>query len=352
MLQIAVIPGDGIGPEVMAQAIPFLEWAQARGRSLAWTVFPCGAERFLATGCALSEEEFVRLRDDHDALLFGAVGDPRIPDGRHAEEILLRLRRDLRLHVNHRPCFPLLDRLVPLKGVAANEIRIDVLRENTEGPYCLQGETQPGQAMDFSIHTEAAVEILLREAFRLAASRGCRLHLAHKANVLKHGHGLWMRIFAGLKLQFPSVEALPIHADALLCALVQDPRPFGVIAADNFIGDLVSDLLAAFQGGLGLAASVSFSPQANHRCAALFEPVHGSAPDLVGLDLANPSGMILSAALLFRRAGWEDEAKAIESAVLAVLESGLGTRDLGGTLACGQMGQAILNHLPRYIAGI
>jgi len=172
MLQIAVIPGDGIGPEVMAQAMPFLEWAHSRGRSLSWTVFPFGAERFLATGSALLDEEFTRLRDEYDAILFGAIGDPRVPDGRHAEEILLRLRRDLRLHVNHRPCYPLLDRLVPLKGVVASDIHIEVLRENTEGPYCLKGETLVRQAVDHAIHTEAAVEILLREAFERAAPRG------------------------------------------------------------------------------------------------------------------------------------------------------------------------------------
>lgn len=347
MLQIAVIPGDGIGPEVMAQALPLLEWAQSRGRKLAWTVFPFGAERFLATGTALLDEEFCGLRDEYDAILFGAIGDPRLPDGRHAEEILLRLRRDLGLHVNHRPCFPMLDRLVPLKGVRASEIRIDVFRENTEGPYCLKGETHPRQAIDHSVHSEAAVETLLSAAFQWAELRRCPLHLAHKANVLKHGHGLWMRVFGHLKAQYPQVDAHAIHADALLCALVQEPRRFGVIAADNLIGDLVSDLLAAFQGGLGLAASGSHSPSGTYRCASLFEPVHGSAPDIAGLDLANPSGMILSTALLFRHFGWDSEANGVEAAVQSVLENSLGTQDLKGQLKCSQMGQAIQDRLPQ-----
>lgn len=346
MLQIAVIPGDGIGPEVMGQATPLLEWAQSRGRRIAWTVFPFGAERFLSTGTSILDDEFLRLRDEYDAILFGAIGDPRVPDGRHAEEILLRLRRDLHLHVNHRPCHPMLDRLVPLKGMPASEIRIDVFRENTEGPYCLQGETQVGRAIDYSIHTEDAVKSLLKEAFLCARSRGCSLHLAHKANVLKHGHGLWMRVLDSLRADFPDVETKTIHADALLCALVMDPRPFGVIAADNFIGDLVSDLLASFQGGLGLAASASYAPKPRHRCSALFEPVHGSAPDLAGLDRANPSGMILSTALMFRRVGWEAEALAIEAALQVLLTEGTMTRDLGGSLGCRQMGQAILDRLP------
>jgi len=345
MLQIAVIPGDGIGPDVMDQALPFLAWAQSRGRALAWTTYPYGAERFLTEGLTLLDEEFAHLRDDHDAILFGAIGDPRVPSGKHAEEILLRLRRDLHLGVNHRPCYPMLDRLVPLKQVEASEIRIDVFRENTEGPYCMRGETGFGRAVDFAIHTEEAVTILLREAFECAAARHCSLHLAHKANVLKHGHGLWLQVYERLKTEFPEVDARAIHADALLCALVQNPRPFGVIAADNFIGDLVSDLLAAFQGGMGLAASASYNPSPEYRCRALYEPVHGSAPDLAEQDVANPTGMILSAAMLFRRAGWEPEAQSIEDGVCAVLESGRSTQDLGGQLTCRQMGRAILENV-------
>ncbi len=347
MLQIAIIPGDGIGPEVMAQALPFLVWARSRGLALGWSVYPYGAERFLTEGHTLLDEEFAHLRDAHDAILFGAIGDPRVPSGKHAEEILLRLRRDLRLGVNHRPCYPMLDRLVPLKQVEASEIRIDVLRENTEGPYCLRGETGFGRAVDFAIHTEEAVTILLREAFECAASRKCSLHLAHKANVLKHGHGLWMQVYERLRAEYPSVQTHSIHADALLCALAQDPRPFGVIAADNFIGDLVSDLLAAFQGGMGLAASASYNPHPEFRCRALYEPVHGSAPNLAGRDVANPSGMILSTAMLFRRVGWEAEAQHVENAVGKVLESGMSTQDLGGQFTCRQMGKAILEALPK-----
>jgi len=163
--------------------------------------------------------------------------------------------------------------------------------------------------------------------------------------VLKHGHGLWTQVYERLKAEYPDVQAHAIHADALLCALVQNPRPFGVIAADNFIGDLVSDLLAAFQGGMGLAASASYNPHPESRCSALYEPVHGSAPDLAGQDVANPAGMMLSTAMLFRRAGWEPEAQGVEKAVRSVLEADQGTQDLGGQLTCHQMGKAILDHL-------
>jgi 3-isopropylmalate dehydrogenase len=225
--------------------------------------------------------------------------------------------------------------------VSAANVWIEVFRENTEGPYCLRGVTEPGRATDFAEHTEIAVRRLLEAAFARAAERNCPLVLAHKANVLKHGHGLWLRLFGECQAAFPAVRARGIHADALLCALVQDPRPFGVIAADNYLGDLISDLLAAFQGGMGLAASLSWAPHRPFRCTALAEPVHGSAPDIAGRSIANPTGMFLSAALLFRHLGWEAEAVNIESAVEKALQGGAATRDLGGSLDTRAMGMAI-----------
>jgi 3-isopropylmalate dehydrogenase len=337
MIRLAIIPGDGIGPEVMQGVYPVLEWAQARGRGLEWIVFPYGAEHFLQTGEALSDPHFSELRDNFDAILFGAVGDPRIPDGRHAEQLLLRLRQELQLHVNHRPCRPFLDAHVPLKGVRASEIRIEVFRENTEGAYCLKGFTEQERAVDEAVHTTKAVRLLLQAAFERASALGCSLTLAHKANVMKHGHGLWMRVFQELRGMFPTVPAKGMHADALLCALVQDPRGFGVIAADNFIGDLVSDLLAGFQGGMGMAPSASWAPHRPYRCSALFEPVHGSAPDIAGKGIANPLGMILSTALLFHYLGWEAEAETITRRVAAILAEGAGTSDIGGNLTCQQL---------------
>ena len=339
--RLAVIPGDGIGPEVVREALPLLEWARGRGRDLTWDIHPWSATHFLATGEILPEDAFIELRDHTDAILFGAIGDPRVPDGRHAEGLLLRLRRDLELIVNERPCRPILDAHVPLKGLGAADIEIDVFRENTEGPYCLKGTTEPDRATDLAEHTEAAVRRLLEAAFARAAGRGCPLTLAHKANVLKHGHGLWMRLFQELRAAFPGVPARGLHADALLCALVQDPRPFGVIAADNYLGDLISDLLAAFQGGMGVAPSLSWAPHHPFRCAALAEPVHGSAPDLAGSGLANPTGMCLSTALLFRHLGWVAEAASVVSAVAKALRQGAATADLGGNLGTRDMGAAI-----------
>lgn len=339
-IRIAVIPGDGVGPEVMAEALPVLDWAQNRGRALETLVLPYGADHFLDTGETLPQTAFEEIREHCDAVLFGAVGDPRIPDGRHAEAILLRLRQELGLSVNHRPCRS----LAPSQPSGLN---LDVFRENTEGAYCLQGSTEPGRAVDLAIHTESAILRLLRAAFNHAAARAATLTLAHKANVLKHGHGLWLRCLEVVKGEFPSVAARGMHADALLCALVQDPQAFGVIAADNYLGDLISDLCAAFMGGMGVAPSLSWAPHRPFRCAALAEPVHGSAPDLAGRGLANPVGMILSTAMLFRHLGWTPEADGVEAAVASALATGAATQDLGGHLNTQAMGSTIRSHLSR-----
>lgn len=338
-LRIALIPGDGVGPEVMAEVLPCLDWVRSCGRNLGLLHLPYGAEHYLTTGETLPEQAFLELRDGCDAILFGAVGDPRVPDGRHAEEILLRLRQDLDLTVNFRPCRPWVSN-------GSTSIDLEVFRENTEGPYCLQGSTEPGRAVDLAIHTAPAIQRLLTAAFQRAEALDRPLTLAHKANVLKHGHGLWVRVFESLKSKHPRVTAKSMHADALLCALVQNPAPFGIIAADNYLGDLISDLCAAFIGGMGVAPSLSWAPHRPCRCMALAEPVHGSAPDLTGKGLANPVGMFLSTALLFRHLGWEAEARALEAAVTAALRAGAATRDLGGDLSTTEMGQAVRACLP------
>ncbi|MFZ1376764.1 MAG: isocitrate/isopropylmalate family dehydrogenase [Geothrix sp.] len=338
-VRIALIPGDGVGPEVMAEALPCLAWAEARGRHLEAVRFPFGADHCLRTGDTLPDSSYCDLRDQFDAILFGAVGDPRLPDGRHAEAILLRLRQGLELTVNFRPCAPFL-------AGSRTGLDLEVFRENTEGPYCLQGSTEPGRAVDLAIHTEPAVRRLLVAAFRRAETLCRPLTLAHKANVLKHGHGLWLRVFEDLRTEYPGVSARGMHADALLCALVQAPTTFAVIAADNYLGDLISDLCAAFIGGMGVAPSLSWAPHRPYRCSVLAEPVHGSAPDIAGKGLANPVGMMLSTALLFRHLDWEPEARDLEGAVSGALANGAKTRDLGGTLSTVAMGMAIRDRLP------
>lgn len=336
-VRIALIAGDGVGPEVMAEVRPCLDWVRSRGRTLHLLEQPYGADHFLATGETLPEGAFLQIRDTCDAVLFGAVGDPRVPDGRHAEEILLRLRQGLELGVNHRP-------VRPLGGLPGPTL--EVFRENTEGPYCLQGHSEPERGVDLAIHTTPAVHRLLEAAFERAGAAQAPLVLAHKANVLKHGHGLWLRIFEDLRQRHPLVQARTMHADALLCALVQRPSDFALIAADNYLGDLISDLCAAFMGGMGVAPSLSWAPHRPFRCHALAEPVHGSAPDLVGRGLANPVGMFLSTALLFRHLGWTAEAQALEVAVDSALAAGCRTPDLEGNLGTAALGTAIRGRLP------
>ena len=338
-VRVVLIAGDGIGQEVMAEARPVLQWAGSRGHFLEVQDLPFGADHYLATGETLPEGAFRNIRDEADALLFGAVGDPRVPDGRHAEEILLRLRQDLQLTVNYRPCRP--SGSGPYQG-----IDLEVFRENTEGAYCLQGHTEGDRAVDVAIHTVPAVRRLLESAFLRAKERQVPLTLAHKANVLRHGHGLWMRVFQEVSLLYPEVVACAMHADALLCALVTEPRQFSVIAADNYLGDLISDLTAAYLGGMGMAASLSYAPHHPFRCSVLAEPVHGSAPDIAGKNLANPCGMLLSLALLFRHFHWQTEADLVENAVAAALDSGAKTPDLGGTMSTSAMGKAIRDRLP------
>ena len=340
-VRIALIPGDGIGGEVMAEAAPCLDWAAAQGRCLEAVPLPYGAEHYLATGETLPEEAFRALRDGCDAVLFGAVGDPRIPDGRHAEQILLRLRQELELAVNFRPCRP----LAPGFDTAIN---LEVYRENTEGPYCLQGTTEPGRAVDYAIHTEPAVHRLLTCAFQRAAKQGRPLLLAHKANVLKHGHGLWLRVFAELRTQFPAVDARTLHADALLCALVQDPKAFGIIAADNYLGDLISDLTAAYVGGMGMAPSGDIG---DHH--GLFQPAHGTAPDIADKGIANPTAMILSVAMMLE---WlsdrhddprlQDGALAIQRAVeISFANNIVRPAEFGGKSNTAEITQAIIANL-------
>jgi 3-isopropylmalate dehydrogenase len=345
IVHVAVLPGDGIGPEVMAEALPLLEWAKNRGRRLSWEVLPYGAEHYLSTGETLSESGFHHIQSHCDAVLFGAVGDPRIPDGRHAERILLRLRQGLQLAVNWRPCAPTHARQLPWRGMDPNTIRLEIFRENTEGPYGLKGRSEPGLGVDEAWHTEPAITRLLEAAFARAEATQRPLTLAHKANVLKHGHGLWMAIFQRLRDHYRGVKAQAMHADALLCALVQNPTTFGIIAADNYLGDLISDLTAAFLGGMGVAPSLSYAPHRPFRCSALAEPVHGSAPDRVGQGTANPMGMILSTALLFRHFGWSEEAGEVEAAVADALRAGDTTTDLGGTCSTADAGAAVRRRL-------
>lgn len=340
-----MIAGDGIGPEVLAAAQPVLE-AAAPG-ALAFTAFDWGAARFLRDGVTLPPDGLEVLRA-FDAIFFGAVGDPRVPSNRHAADILLGLRFGLDLYANVRPVRPLAPRLCPLP--ASGAIDLVVVRENTEGPYIsMGGRFKPGTpqevATETDLNTYRGVERVQRYAFELARRRPRRrLHLADKANAMVHAGALWRRVLAELQPQYPEITATAMFVDAMALQLVREPEQFDVIVTNNLFGDILTDLAAALQGGLGMAASANLHPGAGGG-PGLFEPVHGSAPALAGKDQANPMGAILSGALMLAELGMAPAAQRVEAAVAATVAAGEGTADIGGKLGTQATAAAVARRL-------
>ncbi len=340
--RIAVIPGDGIGPEVIAAAVRVLD---ALG-GLELVHLPWGADHFLATGETVPAHGYDALRG-FDAILIGAVGDPRVPDNRHAKDILLGTRVELDLYVNHRPVRLLDERLCPLKHRTAADVCFDVFRENTEGVYVgIGGRFKPGTvdeiAVQEEINTYKGVHRIIRHAFAFARARGLhRVCMADKSNAMPQGHALWQRVFAEVRAEYADIEATHLYIDALALLLVQDPARFQVIVTNNLFGDIITDLAAAFQGGLGMAASANLHPGRT----SMFEPVHGSAPPLAGLDVANPLGAILSAALMLETLGRREDAARVERAVEAAVQAGEVTRDVGGRLGTQAAGEAVVRRM-------
>ena len=322
-VSLAVIPGDGIGPEVTAEAVKVLQAVTAGGPvRFDLTEYRLGAEHWLATGETLPEETLEALKG-HDAILFGAVGaapgDKSMPSGLIERELLLKLRFSFDHFVNLRP-----SRLYP--GVAsplANPGTIDfiVVREGTEGPYTgnggvLRAGTPQEIATEVSLNTAHGVERVVRDAFRRASGRPRKkLTLVHKHNVLVNAGQLWKRTVEAVAAEFPDVTHDYLHVDAATIFMVTDPARFDVIVTDNLFGDIITDLAAAVTGGIGLAASGNLNMDGTF--PSMFEPVHGSAPDIAGQQKADPSAAILSAALLLRHLGLEKEAARVEQAVEA-----------------------------------
>jgi 3-isopropylmalate dehydrogenase len=341
--RIAVIPGDGIGIEVTREAVLAVrEAAAVAGRPIEFEEFPYGADHFLKTGETLPQEGFERLQG-FDAILLGALGDPRVPDNRHAGDILLGLRFRLDLYVNHRPVRLLDERLCPLKGRRASDIDFVIFRENTEGLYAGVGgffkKGSPDEmAVQQDINTRKGVERIIRHAFAWArANKRTRVLMSDKSNALTYGHDLWQRVYKEVADGYPDIEASHMYVDALCMQLVKDPSPYQVIVACNMFGDILSDLGAQLQGGLGLAASANLHPGR----IGLYEPVHGSAPRHAGKNIANPIGAILSAAMMLENLDRADEARLIEGAVADCVRAGRTTRDVGGTLGTVEAGAAI-----------
>ncbi len=347
-LRIAVIAGDGIGPEVIREASRALTTvAAASGRSLSLTEFPWSADHYLKTGETLPKGALAMLQERFDAILLGAMGDPRVPDNRHAADVLLGLRFQLDLYVNYRPVKLFHERLCPLKAVTPPDVDFVVFRENTEGLYVMMGgnfkkDTPDEVATDVDLNTRKGVERIIRHAFEFAVRTGRgRVTMSDKSNVLIHAHDLWQRTFRAVAAEFPKIEARHLYVDNLTLQIVRDPRQFQVIVTSNMFGDIVTDLAAGLQGGLGMAASGNIHPGK----LSLFEPVHGSSPPLAGKDVANPMGAILTAGLLLEHVGWAEEARRVEEAVAWAIRNDALTPDVGGRLGTRETGEAIAARL-------
>jgi len=347
-LRIAVVPGDGIGVEVIREACGALEAVAAgSGRKVSLTPLDWNADAYLKTGVSLPKDALKMLAENFDAILLGAMGDPRVPDNRHAADILLGMRFGLDLYVNHRPVKLLDARLCPLKGVSPSDVDFVVFRENTEGLYVMMGgnfkrDTPDEVATDIDLNTRKGVERIIRHAFEFARATGRKkVLMSDKSNVLIHAHDLWQRVFKEVKAEFPEISASHMYVDNLSLQLVRDPKQFEVIVTSNMFGYIVTDIAAGLQGGLGMAASGNIHPGK----ISLFEPVHGSSPPIAGKNIANPIGASATAALMLAHLGWKEEAARIDSAIFGAVGANQTTVDIGGALGTRESAAAIVKRI-------
>ncbi len=331
--RIAVIPGDGIGTEVTPQAVKVLKAiAASAGRPMEFQEFDWGADRYLREGVTLPRGAVDMLRDEFDAILFGALGDPRVPSNQHAADILLGLRFKLDLYVNVRPVELLHDRLTPLRDRTEKDIRMVVFRENTEGLYVGVGgffkkDTPDEIAVQEDVNSRKGVERIIRYAFEYARQNGLkRVCMSDKSNAMTFAHDLWQRVFKQVRQEYADIDSRHLYIDTLAMEIVRDPRQFDIVVTCNLFGDIISDLGAQLAGGLGLAPSGNIHPGET----SLFEPVHGSAPNIAGKGIANPLGSVLASAMMLAFIGWKPEAAALRKAVRAALRENYLTPDLGG----------------------
>jgi 3-isopropylmalate dehydrogenase len=346
-LRLAVVPGDGIGPEVVAEGLKVLRAVVEGEVKVEETEYDLGARRWHATGEALPDSVLAEIRE-HDAILLGAIGDPGVPSGVLERGLLLRLRFELDHYVNLRPA-----KLYP--GVVSpladpGDVDFVVVREGTEGPYvgnggALRVGTSQEIATEVSVNTAFGIERVVRDAFSRAANRPRRtLTLVHKHNVLVHAGHLWRRTVERVNAEFPEVTTNYQHVDAATIFLATDPARFDVIVTDNLFGDIITDLAAAIAGGIGLAASGNINP--DRTTPSMFEPVHGSAPDIAGQGKADPTATVLSVAMLLEHLGLDKAARRVEAAVAADLAergsvpgtAGRGTAQIGDALAARAVG--------------
>jgi 3-isopropylmalate dehydrogenase len=346
--RIAVIPGDGIGKEVTPEAVKVLQAVTAAfGRNVEFVEFDWGADKYLGEGVSLPPGAVEMLRDEFDAILFGALGDPRVPSNQHAADILLGLRFKLDLYVNARPVELLQDRLTPLRDRSERDIRLIVLRENTEGLYVgVGGFFKKGTADEIAVQEDVnsrkGVERIIRYAFAYAQQNGLnRVCMSDKSNAMTFAHDLWQRVFKEVRQEYPRIESRHLYIDTLAMEIVRDPSQFNVIVTCNLFGDIISDLGAQLAGGLGLAPSGNIHPGRT----SLFEPVHGSAPNIASKGIANPLGAVLTSAMLLDFLGWSEEAGVVKDAVKATLFNHYLTSDLGGDKSTAQVGDWLVDRV-------
>jgi 3-isopropylmalate dehydrogenase len=342
--RIAIIPGDGIGKEVIPQAVAVVK---ASGAAIEMMEFDWGAERYLRDGITVPPDGFTTLGRDFDAILLGAFGDPRVPSNVHAREILLGMRFKMDLYANVRPVRLFDASVCPLKGTEPKDVDFVVIRENTEGVYgdvggVFKAGTADEIAVQQDINTRKGVERIIRYAFNYCTghkkqdgSPRQRVLLCDKSNAMTHAGGLWQRVFKLVSSEYPQITAEHMYVDALAMQMVRDPRQFDVIVTNNLFGDILTDLAAALQGGLGMAASGNIHPGKT----SMFEPVHGSAPTIAGKDQANPFGAILTAAMMLNHLGFTREAEKIEAAVLEAVRQRKTTPDTSGKLGTRAAGE-------------
>jgi len=348
--RIAVIPGDGIGKEVTPEAIKVIHAALGSARrQIEFVDFDWGADKFLREGITLPSGAVGMLSSEFDAILFGALGDPRVPLNQHAADILLGLRFKLDLFVNARPVELFDERLTPLCDRSTSDVKFMVFRENTEGLYVGVGgffkkDTADEIALQEDVNSRKGVERIVRYAFDYARSHKLkRVCMSDKSNAMAFAHDLWQRVFKQVRQEYPEIDSRHLYIDTLAMEVVRDPRQFDVIVTCNLFGDIISDLGAQLAGGLGLAPSGNIHPGRT----SLFEPVHGSAPNIAGKGIANPLGSILAAGMMLDFLGWASEGELLRSAVRSAVRENFLTPDLGGGKRTEEVGDWIALRISR-----
>jgi tartrate dehydrogenase/decarboxylase / D-malate dehydrogenase len=350
--RIAVIPGDGVGPEVVAESRKVLEFIGARDPAVqfAFDEFPWGTDYYLKTGEMMPADGLDRL-SGYDAILFGAVGSPRVPDHITLRQLLFRIRHGFDQYINLRPVRLLEGIRSPLAGRTAGEVDMLFVREGTEGEYAGLGDriyrgTDRDLALQTAVFSRRGVERVIRWSFELARREGRSVTSVSKGNALQYSGVLWDEVFAGVRAEYPDVEARELLVDAAAMFMVMDPGRFGVVVASNLYGDILTDLGAAIMGGMGLAPSASLNPE--RRFPSTFEPIHGSAPDIAGRSVGNPVGSIWSTALMLEHLGHQTWSADLERAIReAVASPATRTRDLDGTASTQEAGDAVVELLDR-----